>query len=162
MVERDLDDTLRAERLPGEVLAPVPAARRPRQALTACVGRPRIRPFGPLLPGMPFDGVHAERRELVDEGRTARPVERRGDPDVMEAALVVVEAEQERADVRARAVLVPPEAGHDAVRRALVLELEHRPLARLVLRVEPFRDHAVESGSLEAVEPVDGRGAVAR
>ena len=59
---------------------------------------------------------------------------------MVERALVVVQAEQQRADVRARAVLVPAEAGDDAVGGALVLDLEHRALARLVRRVEPLGD----------------------
>ena len=40
--------------------------------------------------------------------------------------------EQQRPDVRPGPVLVPPEPGHHAVGGALVLDLEHRPLARLV------------------------------
>ena len=80
---------------------------------------------------------------------------------MVERALVVVQAEQQRADVRARAVLVPAEAGDDAVGGALVLDLEHRPLARLVRRVEPLGDHAVEAGALEPLEPVGGGRAVA-
>ena len=74
----------------------------------------------------------------------------------MELAVVVEQAEQQRADVRAGPVLVPAEAGDDAVRGALVLDLEHRPLAWLVGRVEPLRDDPVETGALEPVEPVGG------
>ena len=51
--------------------------------------------------------------------------------------------------------------GHDAVGRALVLDLEHRPLARLVRGVEPLRDDPVEPGALEPVEPVGRLGPVA-
>ena len=58
-------------------------------------------------------------------------------------------------------VLVPAEPGHDAVGRALVLDLEHRPLARLVRRVEALGDDAVEPGALEPVEPVGGGRPVA-
>jgi len=47
--------------------------------------------------------------------------------DVVEAALVVVEAEEERAE-RA-AVLVQPVADHDAVGRPLVLHLDPAPFA---------------------------------
>src|SRR4051812_38814506 len=64
--------------------------------------------------------------------------------------------------MRPRAVLVPAEAGNGAVRRALVLDLDHRPLARLVRPIEPLCDDAVEPGALEPVEPVDGSGAVGR
>ena len=76
---------------------------------------------------------------------------------MVERALVVVEPEQQRADVGARAVLVPAEPGHDAIGGALVLDLEHRPLAGLVGRIEPLRDDAVEPRALEPLEPV-GRG----
>ena len=80
---------------------------------------------------------------------------------MVERALVVVQPEQQRADVRARPVLVPAEAGDDAVRRALVLDLEHRALARLVRRVEALGDDAVEPGALEPIEPVGGGRPVA-
>ena len=59
-------------------------------------------------------------------------------------------------------VLVPAEAGDDAVRGALVLDLEHRPLARLVARVELLGHDAVEAGALEPVEPVGGQPAIGR
>ena len=72
----------------------------------------------------------------------------------MQAAGVVEQAEQQRPDVRARTVLVPAEPGHDAVGGALMLDLQHRPLARLVLRVEPLRDDPVEPRAFEPVEPV--------
>ena len=57
-------------------------------------------------------------------------------------------------------VLVPPEPGDDAVGGALVLDLEHRPLARQVRAVQPLGDDAVQAGALEPVEPVRGEGAV--
>ena len=83
--------------------------------------------------------------------------ERRGDADVVQRALVVVEPEQQRADQRAGALLVPAEAGDHAVGGAHVLHLEHRALARLVGGVARLGDHAVEAGALEAVEPVARR-----
>ena len=52
------------------------------------------------------------------------------DAHVVEHAVVVVEAEQQRTD--AFAVLVHPETRDDAVARALVLHLQHRALAGLV------------------------------
>ena len=81
---------------------------------------------------------------------------------MVELADIVVEPEQERADVRARPVLVPPEARDHAVGRALVLDLDHRPLARQVRPLEPLRDDAIEARALEAVEPVEGEGPVGR
>src|SRR5437667_261599 len=46
-------------------------------------------------------------------------------------------------------VLVPSEPGDDAVGRSLMLDLEHRPLARQVATVEPLGDDPVEPGALE-------------
>ena len=69
---------------------------------------------------------------------------------------VVIQPEQQRADVRPGAVLVPAEAGNDAVGGALVLDLEHRPLPRLVPRLETLGDDAIEAGALEPIEPVRG------
>ena len=88
--------------------------------------------------------------------------ERRGDADVVERALVVVEPEQERADHRSGAVLVPAKAGDDAVGRARVLDLDHRALAGRYGDVEALRHDAVEPGALEAAEPVLGERAIAR
>ena len=81
---------------------------------------------------------------------------------MVERAVVVEQPEQQRPDVRARPVLVPAEPGDHAIGRALVLDLEHRPLARLVRRIEALGDDAVEAGALEPVEPVGGRRPVAR
>ena len=64
---------------------------------------------------------------------------------------VVVEAEQQRAD--AVAVLVPAEPGDDAVDGALVLDLDHRALARAVHLVGLLRHHPVEARAFPAVEP---------
>ena len=57
---------------------------------------------------------------------------------------------------------MPAETGHDAVGGALVLELEHRPLARLVGRVEALGDDAVEARPFEPVEPVHRLGPIER
>ena len=73
---------------------------------------------------------------------------------MVQRALRVVEAEQQRAHERARPLLVPAEAGDHAVRGARVLHLHHRALARLVRRALVLGHHAVEPGALEAVEPL--------
>ena len=80
---------------------------------------------------------------------------------MVERARVVEQAEEQRPDVGAGTVLVPAEAGDDAVGGPLVLDLEHRPLARLVGSIESLRDDAVETGALEPLEPVRGGGAIA-
>src|SRR5690606_7065602 len=87
--------------------------------------------------------------------------ERRRHADVLEDALLVVEAEQERAD-RIAARLVKAKARDDAIRRAHVLDLDHRALARLVVLVLALRDDAVESRAFEALEPTERRRAIAR
>jgi len=72
----------------------------------------------------------------------------------MEVSVVVEEAQQKRSDVRSGPVLVPPEPRHHAVGSALVLDLEHRPLAWLAGRIEALGDHAVQPRALEPLEPV--------
>ncbi len=71
---------------------------------------------------------------------------------MVQHSVVVVEAQEERAD--ALAVLVGAEPRDDAVGRAQVLHLEHRALALAVGGVERLRDHTVEPRTLEATEPV--------
>jgi hypothetical protein len=51
---------------------------------------------------------------------------------------------------------VPAEAGDDAVRRPVVLDLEHGPLVGLVRPVERLGHDPVEAGALEALEPLAG------
>ncbi len=70
---------------------------------------------------------------------------------MLQGAVVVVEPEQERPDDAA--ALVPAKPGHDTVRGALVLDLEHRPLVGDVWAVERLGHDTVESGALEDVEP---------
>src|SRR6185436_13782622 len=88
--------------------------------------------------------------------------ERRRDAHVVQVALVVVEAEQERAEQRALALLVEAEACHHALGGALVLDLEHGALAGLVRLLGALGDHAVEAGALEAREPLHRERMVAR
>ena len=72
---------------------------------------------------------------------------------------VGVQAEEQRAD-RLRAALVRPVPGDDAVRGALMLDLEHDPLVRLVRPVQRLGDQPVQPGPLELLEPVAGQVAV--
>src|SRR4051794_13803687 len=130
MVVGHLGDTLEAERLPGQVLAPVPARRRAREPLAGGFGG--LRPLGPLAPWVAFEGVLAERRELLSQCFALVPRERRGHADAVQRSGVVEQPEQQRPDMRARPVLVPAEARDGAVRGPLMLDLEHRALAGLV------------------------------
>src|SRR3989442_10412863 len=160
VVVRDLADALGPDRLPGQVLAAVPAAARAGQALPRFV-RVSLR-LGPVTPGMALERVLSEGRQVGDELLSNRVGERRGDADVVQRAILVIEAEQERADHRAGAVLVPAEAGDHAVGGARVFDLDHRALAGAVGRVQTLRHDAVEPGPLEATEPVLREGAIAR
>ena len=123
-------------------------------------------PASPTPPIRPTDDPRARPRAAARarsaSARSLVPRERRRHADVMERALVVEQPEQERSDVGARPVLVPAESGDDAVGRSLVLDLQHRPLARLVLVAEALRDDAIEPCALEPMEPVLGEGSVRR
>ena len=80
---------------------------------------------------------------------------------MVEPTLVVEQTEQERPDERPGPVLVPAEPGNDAVGGPLMLDLEHRPLARLIGGVQPLGDHPVESGPFEPIEPIGRQASVA-
>ncbi len=73
---------------------------------------------------------------------------------MVQIATVIEQPQQQRSDVRSGAVLVPPKAGHHAIRRSRVLDLQHRAFARLVSSVEWLGDNAVQPGALEPIEPV--------
>ena len=103
----------------------------------------------------------AQWRELLDQFCSPIPGERARDPDVMERALVIEQPQEQGADVRARPVLVPSEASDDTIRRALMLDLEHRALAGLIRRVELLGDDTIETGALEVIEPFGRERAVA-
>src|SRR5687767_8382080 len=115
VVVRDLTDALRAQRLPAEILPAIPPAGRTGQPLPFRA-RLLLR-HGPIAPGMVLESLVAQRRELGHELLSNGVAERGGDADVVQRAMVVVEAEQERAHHRAGALLVPAEAGDHAVGR---------------------------------------------
>ena len=73
----------------------------------------------------------------------------------------IVEPEQQRADQRARTVLVPAKARHHAVRAARVLDLDHRSLAGLIRGALVLGDDAVEPGAFEPNEPFLGEAPLA-
>jgi hypothetical protein len=81
---------------------------------------------------------------------------------VVERPALVEQPEQQRPDMRPRPVLVPAEAGDDAIRRPTVLDLDNRPLAGEVGAVEPFGDDAVEPGAFEPLEPIGSGRAIGR
>src|SRR5690348_18407578 len=72
--------------------------------------------------------------------------------DVVHRALLVIQAEEQGAERGTVRGLAPTD--HDAVGGALVLDLRPESLARYVRTVPGFRDHTVEAGALELLEPV--------
>jgi hypothetical protein len=110
--------------------------------------------LGPVAPRVIGHRVVGERRELGQQLAPERSGERRGNPDVMQPSVIVVQAEQQRTD--ALTVLVDPVARHGALGGALVLDLHERPLVGRVRVGEALRDHAIEPGTLEGREPLGG------
>ena len=80
---------------------------------------------------------------------------------MMQGAAIVVQPEQQRSH-GVLSALVPTKARNDAVRRARVLDLDHCALAGLVGTVCRFRDHAVQTGAFEVLEPLSCKRAIAR
>src|SRR4051812_225032 len=128
VVVLDLADPLDPNRLPGQILPRAPAALAARHARRRAISRGR-----PFAPWVSCQRVLPERLELGHELTAPGHRERRRHADVVEVPGGVVEPEQERADCVPSA-LVPAEAGDDAIRSPLVLDLEHRTLARLIRR----------------------------
>src|SRR5712671_1176288 len=92
VIVSDLADARGAERLPAQVLAAVPAAGGARHALVAFLRA------SPVAPGMVLERVLAQRRELLHQLAALRGGEAGRDADVVQRALVVVQAEEQRAD----------------------------------------------------------------
>ena len=92
-----------------------------------------------------------ERLELGQQLGAPLRGERRGHADVVQRAVVVVQAEQQRAD--AVAVLVHAVAGDHAIGGAPVLHLHQRALVGRVRVGQALGDDAVEPGALELDEP---------
>src|SRR5690606_13989563 len=111
VVVAHLDDQRRPQRLPVGAARRAPAAR----AAGRVAGEA----------GRLDQRLQAARQRGPLAGRDGR-----GEADVVEAAAVVVETEQQRADLAAVAGVT--EAADDAVRRAQPLHLQHGALAGLV------------------------------
>src|SRR5688572_809863 len=142
-------------RLPRQILARTPTALTARHA-GSVIG------IGPLAPRVSLERTLTKRRQLTRQLPAPCHGECRGHADVMQPAAVVVETKQQRSDELVFPVLVPAKAGNDTVRRARVLDLDHRALAGLIRAGDGLRDHTIESGALESGEPFDGEITVAR
>ena len=115
----------------------------------------RLGPPG-ALPVKP--GGSASASSLLVSAAFSAGGDRRGEADMVELARIVVEAEQQRADLLALGRVA--EAADHAVRRAQLLDLEHRPLAGPIGLVAALGDDAVERAAGQ-VEPRQGDRAVA-
>ena len=80
---------------------------------------------------------------------------------MLQHASIVIQAEQQRPDDVVSA-LVPTEAGNDAVRSASMLHLDQHALARLIRNLRRLRNHAIQAGALEVLEPLRGDTAISR
>jgi hypothetical protein len=127
----DFDHQLGPQRLPREVLALAPAALAARHALRALRHLARFR-LRPMLPGVRGERVLAIGREIFRQLPALLFREAGAHADVLQRAGIVEEAEQQRADGRPLAFLVPAKTGDHAVAIALVLHLEHHALVGLV------------------------------
>src|ERR1700754_2975754 len=108
---RDFNDELGTKRLPREVLALAPSALAAGHALVHRVGAG----FGPGTPRMVGERVVTIGFEELDELAALLLREAGADADVLQCSGGVVEAEEKRADGLVLGVLVPAEAGDDAV-----------------------------------------------
>ena len=131
LVEAHLDDELRLERRLLELSAP-PAVR---------------------LAEAPVALLVEERQHLRCDLRLVLRADR-GGADVVEVAVVVVEAEQERGD-RVAPALLPADAGDDAVCGLVRLHLDDA-VARAgeIREAEALRDDTVEARRLQRLEPL--------
>src|SRR5882724_546800 len=110
--------------------------------------------LGPLLPRVIGERILTIGREKFHELSSLRVREARADADMLQRAGIVEEPEQQRANIRAIAFLVPPKPGDDAVAIALVFDLEHHALVRLVGPRNRLGYDTVETGAFEAAKPI--------
>ena len=114
----------------------------------------RLGPPG-ALPVKPGGAISAS--SYLGEGRALGVGDGRGETDMIQLAGIVVETEQQRADLAAAGLVA--EAADHAVCRAQPLDLEHRALAGEVGAVAPLGDDAVQRAA-RAVQPALGLLAV--
>src|SRR5258705_7772819 len=124
MIEADLDHKLGLQRLP----------------FARALGRPAA------WPARRVAGEAGRRDEVLELGGQRRlllPWDARGEADMMQQAVIVIEPEQQRADHRLSFVVA--KAADHAVGAAIVLDLPHGgAVARAVFELAALGDDAVE------------------
>src|ERR1700730_6360540 len=80
--------------------------------------------------------------------------------DVLQRARSIKQAKQKRADCRSVASFVPSKPGHDAIAIALMLDLEHHALVRLIGAGNRLGPKPVEARALGPAGPIQPAGSV--
>src|SRR5277367_3175647 len=75
---------------------------------------------------------------------------------MLERASAVEQAEQERADGAAIALLMPSKAGDNTVTIALMLDFEHHALVGFVGPSSGFGHYAIKAGAFKTPKPIGG------
>src|SRR5262249_17026633 len=135
VVEGDLAHPVRPQRVPIRhfLAGAPPTLTAPATARPAFVGW--AHETG--APGIELAVRLEKRHQLAFFGR----LEGRGEPDVMQRAVVVVQPQQQRADRCADLAAIPAKGADHAVGGALVLDLQHRPPAGNGGGARGFWDH---------------------
>src|SRR3984885_12334121 len=141
VVVPDLDDQLRPQRLPFAAALRAPAAR-PARRLAAETRRP-----------LQSANLSGQRWPLVIG-------DRRGEADMVQQALRVVETEQQGADFRPVALV--SKASDHAIGGTQGLAFDKRALAAQILSGQPLGDDPVTAVVIEIVEPLRRSGEIAR
>ena len=141
-----LAHALDAQRLPRQILAGAPAALPAGHARVPCACASAHSRHGCSSSASSRSGASSAASSLARRHR-----ERRGDADVVQPAVVVVEAEQQRADARRVPLLCQrkPATTQSAVRACLILIIARLP--GWYGAVRRLGDHAVEPGAFEAL-----------
>jgi len=144
MLVSDFDHQFGPQRFPRQIFSLAPTALAARHALA---GLPLSR-FRPLFPRVMGEGILAIGRQELKKFLALLVREACANADMLQGAGVVEKPEQQRADIRAVAFLVPSESRYDAIAIPLVFDLEHHALVRLIGPCLRLCDHAVDRWSM--------------
>ena len=116
----------------------------------------------PRRPGMICERILAIGRQELQKLSTLVLRKAGADTHMLQRSRFIKESKQKRADRFAFSVLVPAKAGNDAVAVALMLDLEHDPLAGFIGTVQRLYYHSVESGAFKTAKPIGCDCSIAR